>query len=89
MVLATEMTKHFEHLSKFVNAFTSSIKIDENEDKSFDKSIESTDAANPENVVLIKRMLIKCADVSNPVRPLSLCKIWANRIAEEYCDQVR
>ncbi len=33
-------------------------------------------------------MLIKCADVSNPMRPVVMCKEWAYRIAEEYCEQV-
>jgi len=37
--------------------------------------------------VVIKRMLIKCADVSNPARPLGLCRVWAERIAEEYFAQ--
>ena len=40
-----------------------------------------------ENRMLVKRMLIKCADVSNPLRPLSLCKQWAFRISEEYFKQ--
>ena len=39
--------------------------------------------------VVIKRMLIKCADVSNPARPLNLCREWAGRIAEEYFAQVK
>ncbi len=39
--------------------------------------------------VVIKRMLIKCADVSNPARPLVLCREWAGRIAEEYFLQVK
>ena len=43
---------------------------------------------NPENVSVVKRMLIKCADVSNPARPLHICKVWAVRIAEEYFNQV-
>ncbi len=43
----------------------------------------------PENVAILKRMLIKCADVSNPARPLRVCKEWAYRIAEEYFAQVR
>ena len=42
----------------------------------------------PENRMLVKRMMIKCADVSNPVRTLEVCKEWAKRIAEEYCAQV-
>jgi|SRR6218665_271512 len=41
-----------------------------------------------ENQTLVKRMMIKCADVSNPARPLQLCIEWARRIAEEYCQQV-
>ena len=32
-------------------------------------------------------MLIKCADVSNPSRPLEHCRVWAERIAEEYFAQ--
>ena len=47
-----------------------------------------TQLSTPENRILIKRMLIKCADVSNPVRPWELCVAWAERIAEEYCSQV-
>lgn len=43
----------------------------------------------PENQVLIKRMVIKCADVANPCRPLDLCIEWAGRISEEYFAQVR
>jgi len=41
-----------------------------------------------ENVSLVKRMLIKCADVSNPSRPLPMAVEWARRIAEEYFLQV-
>ena len=43
---------------------------------------------NPENMAIVKRMLIKCADVSNPARPLNICRQWAYRIAEEYFTQV-
>ncbi len=42
----------------------------------------------PENRILVKRMLIKCADISNPCRPLELCIEWAGRISEEYFAQV-
>lgn len=40
-----------------------------------------------DNQILIRRMLIKCADVSNPARPLPYCMEWARRIAEEYFTQ--
>ena len=39
-------------------------------------------------MAILKRMIIKCADVSNPARPLHICKEWAVRIAEEYFSQV-
>ncbi|RWS28415.1 high affinity cAMP-specific and IBMX-insensitive 3':5'-cyclic phosphodiesterase 8B-like isoform X3 [Leptotrombidium deliense] len=95
MVLATEMTKHFEHLSKFVNVFSKPLSIEEaqcsqTETIMNDSTANTSDIsslATPENVVLIKRMLIKCADVSNPVRPQKLCTVWAHRIADEYCNQ--
>lgn len=41
-----------------------------------------------ENRRQILRMVIKCADVSNPAREQHICKEWANRIAEEYFQQV-
>ena len=40
-----------------------------------------------QDAAVIRRMLIKCADVSNPARPLALCREWAARIAEEYFAQ--
>jgi len=56
--------------------------------KTVPESPNYTTLSTAENIMLIKRMLIKCADVSNPARPLKLCETWANRIAEEYCNQV-
>lgn len=83
MILATEMTKHFEHLAKFVNVFCpkSSSSDPEGNDNDY------TPLSIPENVTLVKRMLIKCADVSNPTRPLRLCVEWARRITDEYFHQ--
>ncbi|XP_055379485.1 high affinity cAMP-specific and IBMX-insensitive 3',5'-cyclic phosphodiesterase 8 isoform X2 [Condylostylus longicornis] len=73
MILATEMTRHFEHLAKFVSVFGADV----------DRDVIPDD----ENQILIRRMLIKVADVSNPSRPLSYCVEWARRIAEEYFTQ--
>uniref|UniRef100_A0A7N6AUR2 Phosphodiesterase n=1 Tax=Anabas testudineus TaxID=64144 RepID=A0A7N6AUR2_ANATE len=71
MVLATEMTKHFEHVNKFVNSINKPLAaLEENG-----------------NRILVKRMLIKCADISNPCRPQELCIEWAGRISEEYFAQ--
>uniref|UniRef100_A0A7N6A848 Phosphodiesterase n=1 Tax=Anabas testudineus TaxID=64144 RepID=A0A7N6A848_ANATE len=76
MVLATEMTKHFEHVNKFVNSIN----------KPLAESVKSV-LTSPENRILVKRMLIKCADISNPCRPQELCIEWAGRISEEYFAQ--
>ncbi|XP_071453513.1 high affinity cAMP-specific and IBMX-insensitive 3',5'-cyclic phosphodiesterase 8 isoform X2 [Hetaerina americana] len=89
MVLATEMTKHFEHMTKFVNAFTKPASRDE-DGFSMEVACDASECgytSTPENIALIKRMLIKCADVSNPSRPLKLCVEWTKRIAEEYFNQ--
>ncbi|XP_039278130.1 high affinity cAMP-specific and IBMX-insensitive 3',5'-cyclic phosphodiesterase 8 isoform X4 [Nilaparvata lugens] len=92
MILATEMTKHFEHISKFVSVFNKPTMAIEEGSQSEIKSPSETGgdiilAINQEEVNLIKRMMIKCADVSNPTRPLQHCVEWARRIAEEYFTQ--
>ncbi|XP_032689569.1 high affinity cAMP-specific and IBMX-insensitive 3',5'-cyclic phosphodiesterase 8 isoform X2 [Odontomachus brunneus] len=82
MILATEMTKHFEHLAKFMNVC--SARIGDGQIESYSNSLDMSVILQPDNVILIKRMMIKCADVSNPTRPLKSCVEWARRIAEEY-----
>uniref|UniRef100_A0A0N5D4C0 3',5'-cyclic-nucleotide phosphodiesterase n=1 Tax=Thelazia callipaeda TaxID=103827 RepID=A0A0N5D4C0_THECL len=72
MVLATDMSRHFEYLAKFQQAVSN---LKENEE-------------NESNISLIVcRMLIKCADIGNPTRSWALCEKWAMRIVEEYFDQ--
>ncbi|XP_074877269.1 high affinity cAMP-specific and IBMX-insensitive 3',5'-cyclic phosphodiesterase 8B isoform X8 [Buteo buteo] len=89
MVLATEMTKHFEHVNKFVNSINKPMASEETSSHSEGSNCDCT--ANiknfPDNQTLIKRMMIKCADVANPCRPLELCIEWAGRISEEYFAQ--
>ncbi|XP_061596423.1 high affinity cAMP-specific and IBMX-insensitive 3',5'-cyclic phosphodiesterase 8A isoform X3 [Cololabis saira] len=87
MVLATEMTKHFEHVNKFVNSINKPLAaLEENGGNSDEESVKSI-LTSPENRILVKRMLIKCADISNPCRPQELCIEWAGRISEEYFAQ--
>jgi len=76
-VLATDMSKHFV----LVNKFNTALQVAIEDDSIQDFGIEVEDRG------IIRRMLIKCADVSNPARPLNLCKEWAIRIAEEYFAQ--
>ncbi|KAG6457948.1 hypothetical protein O3G_MSEX010565 [Manduca sexta] len=86
MILATEMTKHFEHLAKFVNVFYAKGSGSKEDGMHTDEpmSLDTTALSQPENVILIKRMMIKCADVSNASRPQKFAFEWARRIAEEY-----
>ncbi|KAG7218276.1 hypothetical protein INR49_010334, partial [Caranx melampygus] len=87
MVLATEMTKHFEHVNKFVNSINKPLAaLEENGGNSDEESVKGI-LTSPENRILVKRMLIKCADISNPCRPQELCIEWAGRISEEYFAQ--
>ncbi|XP_055487480.1 high affinity cAMP-specific and IBMX-insensitive 3',5'-cyclic phosphodiesterase 8B [Leucoraja erinacea] len=90
MVLATEMTKHFEHVNKFVNSINkpmSSIEETSLNSESSDGECPSGIKNAMENRLLIKRMLIKCADVANPCRSINHCIEWAGRISEEYFAQ--
>ncbi|CAH0401374.1 unnamed protein product [Chilo suppressalis] len=86
MILATEMTKHYEHLAKFVNVFYAKTSGSKEDGMHTDEplALDTTALSLPENVVLVKRMMIKCADVSNASRPLKFAVEWARRIAEEY-----
>ncbi|XP_029161012.1 high affinity cAMP-specific and IBMX-insensitive 3',5'-cyclic phosphodiesterase 8-like isoform X2 [Nylanderia fulva] len=84
MILATEMTKHFEHLAKFMNVCSARIGDGQ---ETYSDSLDMSVVLQPDNVILVKRMMIKCADVSNPTRPLKCCVEWARRIAEEYFSQ--
>ncbi|XP_014665483.1 PREDICTED: high affinity cAMP-specific and IBMX-insensitive 3',5'-cyclic phosphodiesterase 8A-like [Priapulus caudatus] len=88
MVLATEMTKHFEHVNKFVTSINTSRVTDDDRSSVLSSHLgHEVDLMSSENRALVKRMIIKCADIANPCRPLALCKEWANRIAEEYFRQ--
>uniref|UniRef100_A0A673WXH8 Phosphodiesterase n=1 Tax=Salmo trutta TaxID=8032 RepID=A0A673WXH8_SALTR len=86
MVLATEMTKHFEHVNKFVNNINKPLAARVEGSHCLACSVKGI-LTSPDNRILVKRMLIKCADISNPCRPLELCIEWAGRISEEYFAQ--
>ncbi|XP_072372121.1 high affinity cAMP-specific and IBMX-insensitive 3',5'-cyclic phosphodiesterase 8B isoform X2 [Scyliorhinus torazame] len=90
MVLATEMTKHFEHVNKFVNSINkpmTSIEETSSNSEGSDGECSSSIKNSIDDRLLIKRMLIKCADVANPCRSVKLCVEWAGRISEEYFAQ--
>lgn len=41
--------------------------------------LDTSALQQPENVILVKRMMIKCADVSNASRPQKFAFEWARR----------
>ncbi|VDN23119.1 unnamed protein product [Gongylonema pulchrum] len=88
MVLATDMSRHFEYLTKFQQAVASLKKRRTIPSRlAFYMSLQENEE-NANNISLtICRMMIKCADIGNPTREWSLCQKWAMRIVEEYFDQ--
>lgn len=74
MVLATDMSKHFEHLQKFKAAIDAS-------------EVTKFSALDADFKVIVKRILVKAADISNQGRPHHLCVVWSERIAVEYFAQ--
>ncbi|WKX92298.1 hypothetical protein Q1695_010379 [Nippostrongylus brasiliensis] len=73
MVLATDISRHFEYLVKFNKM----------------NLVDVAEEAREGNSLTICNMLVKCADISNPTREWALCQRWAYRIVEEYFDQTR
>lgn len=73
MVLATDMSSHFEYISKFKN-------------KTSGAGLDFTDQKDRQ---LIMDIAIKCGDISNAGKKLDLCKKWAELIMEEFWAQVK
>lgn len=52
-------------------------------------STTSLEKDQSEMDLLVKRVLVKTADLGNPARPMPMCREWAVRISKEYFSQVR
>lgn len=87
MVLATELGKHFEHVNKFISSTRVSDEPNDGSGRSPRVSTLNQENDDQELRTLVKRVLIKVADVSNPARPREACIEWTKRICEEYFDQ--
>ncbi|KAH3763096.1 calcium calmodulin-dependent 3 -cyclic nucleotide phosphodiesterase 1b [Pelomyxa schiedti] len=70
-VLATDMASHVDLLSHFKTRIASA---------ALDYTVE-------DDVVLVLKMLLKLADVSNPIRPWDTCHRWASLFTEEWYRQ--
>jgi len=94
MVLATELTKHFEHVNKFISIVTKSHSnaaaavLDQDAPHRSTRASSNANSKETQDLKnLIKRVMIKVADVCNPVKKRDLCVEWARRISEEYFAQ--
>ncbi|KAI8925600.1 hypothetical protein BC831DRAFT_400947 [Entophlyctis helioformis] len=71
MVLATDMTGHFEYIAKFKNKMNGS-------------GLEFSD---PKDRQLCMDIAIKCGDINNAAKSQSLCTQWAMNIMDEFFKQ--
>lgn len=71
IVLATDMSQHFDYLGKF------KLKLES----------DALDFSDAEMRTLLLEMAIKCADISNPTKTIALCEDWAYRVMEEFFQQ--
>ena len=71
MIMATDMSFHFEWLSKFKNKLsTNSFSYENGNDKK-----------------LIMNVAMKCSDINNLTRPLEISRIWTQLVIEEFFNQ--
>lgn len=89
MVLATELGKHFEHVNKFISSTRPPADDADRSPRVSQLSLTQSDNDDSELRTLVKRVLIKVADVSNPARPRKSCIEWTRRICEEYFEQTQ
>jgi CheY-like chemotaxis protein len=72
LVLATDMSNHFEYVSKFQHHL----------------STHAFDRNKKEDRQMILNFLLKCADLSNVAKPRQLNDEWSNRVSDEFFTQV-
>uniref|UniRef100_A0A3Q3FJU6 Phosphodiesterase n=1 Tax=Kryptolebias marmoratus TaxID=37003 RepID=A0A3Q3FJU6_KRYMA len=50
----------------------------------FKQKVDNFDFTNEEHVTCLKKVLIKCCDISNEVRPTEVAELWVDCLLEEY-----
>ncbi|KAJ3285721.1 High affinity cAMP-specific 3',5'-cyclic phosphodiesterase 7A [Borealophlyctis nickersoniae] len=71
MVMATDMSHHFDWIGKFKTKMAGA-------GLNFENRVERK---------LVMNIAIKCADVNNPTKPLDTCRRWTDLIMEEFFAQ--
>ncbi|KAJ3034088.1 High affinity cAMP-specific and IBMX-insensitive 3',5'-cyclic phosphodiesterase 9A [Rhizophlyctis rosea] len=97
LILATDMAKHFEYLSKFrskltastphSNATTPTILPIINSHSSVPQAPPALSLQHPENRLVVLEMGMKCADLANPSKTFALSSKWTEVIMEEFFRQ--
>ncbi len=75
MVLATDITRQREFLDRLRSL------------RSEGGLTAAALAASAERRTFILQIAMKCADISNPCRPWSVCRLWSHRASEEFFRQ--
>lgn len=71
-ILATDMAHHFEIISRFQTRL---------------QTLGSLSKDNSDDRCLLMNIIIKCADISNAVRPFPIARKWAEKVVEEFLQQ--
>lgn len=71
LVLVTDMAQHFS----FVELVKQKLEAG------------AMDFENKEDRLLAIKLILKCADINNPAKPLPVVKIWTERVMEEFFHQ--
>eukprot|EP00741_Cyanophora_paradoxa_P007233 tig00001094_g6997.t1 len=74
MILATDMTRHFELLSSFKGRVTT-------------PGAAPLDMSIPEDRSLVLQIVMKCADVCNPTKEVGQMRKWVEVLVEEFYGQ--
>ncbi|KAL3144954.1 putative 3',5'-cyclic phosphodiesterase pde-3 [Trebouxia sp. C0010 RCD-2024] len=90
-VLATDMKKHFEILSRFQTAFKRAAPTSATDSgvSACPEAADVTDWDNvkPDDKTLVFQMLLKCADIGHLAADLETHKKWAYQLEEEFFQQ--
>ncbi len=81
-ILGTDMTKHFNHIADFESRLSV--------EKSLEEHPEHLDSASGEqrlDKLIMIEMALHCADISNPVKDISIYKKWVMVVMTEFYQQ--
>lgn len=91
LILATDMSKHAENLKKFKAVLAQGIDFSNEDHKAIVCSLKCNFSDLSSVICLscmqLKKMLLKCCDISNEVRPKEISDQWLENLLEEYFQQ--